>query len=149
LPGRTLWLIHFLDARSADGRVRKYPMMCLGGELYPAHLAIAGQWKVHYFSSAMAEDAGYRAEEEAFLTDPAAVLGERGWRAVEAIRDVLGLDYGGMDFSLNAAGDVLLFEANAAMTIHPPEPSERWAYRRAPIARILDAARNLPSSFLR
>jgi hypothetical protein len=117
--------------------------MMVGGHLYPAHAAISGHWKIHYFSADMAEYPEHRAEDAAFLQDMPAVLGERAVRALEAIRDTLALDYVGIDFGLDREGRVLLFEANAAMTIHPPGPDERWAYRREPVARILDAARRL------
>ena len=143
LPGRKLSLIQYLDARGADGKARKYRVMMVGGHLYPAHAAISGHWKIHYFSADMAEYPEHRAEDAAFLQDMPAVLGERAVRALEAIRDTLALDYVGIDFGLDREGRVLLFEANAAMTIHPPGPDERWAYRREPVARILDAARRL------
>ncbi|HWW81768.1 MAG TPA: hypothetical protein VNY82_19360 [Steroidobacteraceae bacterium] len=57
--------------------------------------------------------------------------------------DWLALDYAGIDFGLDDQGNVLFFEANASMTIHPPAPDERWTFRRAPVARILDAARRM------
>ena len=60
--------------------------------------------------------------------------------ALGGIRDALGLDYAGIDFGLGADGDLLLFEANATMVIAPPDRDERWAYRRAAIGAILDAA---------
>jgi glutathione synthase/RimK-type ligase-like ATP-grasp enzyme len=71
------------------------------------------------------------------------VLGARALSALDGIRARLGLDYAGIDFGLDAHGNVLFFEANASMTIHPPAADERWKFRREPVARILDAARNL------
>jgi hypothetical protein len=56
---------------------------------------------------------------------------------------VLDLDYGGIDFGLSPAGDVLLFEANATMVVNPPDGDERWAYRRAAVTTILDAVRTM------
>ena len=143
LPGDTLALIRYLDASAPDGKIRKYRVMMIDGQLYPAHLAVARQWKIHYFSADMADNAQHRAEDEAFLNDMPAVLGPRAMRALAGIRDRLGLDYAGIDFGLDRQGQVLFFEANAAMTIHPPPPDERWAFRRAPVARILDAARTM------
>jgi hypothetical protein len=143
LPGKNLSLIQYLDARGADGKARKYRAMMIGGQLYPAHAAISGHWKIHYFSADMADHPEHRAEDDRFLRDMPAVLGPRAMRALEGIRDTLGLDYVGIDFGLDHSGNVLLFEANAAMTIHPPGPDERWAYRREPVARILDATRRL------
>ena len=57
------------------------------------------------------------------------------------MRDALGLDYAGIDFALNADGEVLLFEANATMVILPPGPDARWDYRRAAIAKVENAVR--------
>ena len=143
LPGETLALMRYLDASAADGKRRKYRVMMIDGQLYPAHLAVAHQWKIHYFSADMADNAQHRAEDEAFLNDMPGILGPRAMRALEAIRDRLGLDYAGIDFGLDRDGRVLFFEANASMTIHPPPPDERWIFRRAPVARILDAARGM------
>lgn len=59
---------------------------------------------------------------------------------MQALRDIhrtLGLDYCGIDFGLNANGDVVVFEANATMVINPPGPDPRWDYRRTPIARAM------------
>ncbi len=143
LPGRDLLLIQYLDVRDAQGRSRKYRVMMIGGALLPLHLAVSDDWKVHYFTSAMADQPAFRAEEHAFLTDMAAALGPRAMTALEGIRDVLGLDYAGVDFGLSAAGELLLFEANATMVVNPPAPEPVWDYRRAPTLRILAAARDL------
>ena len=143
LPGRELLLIQYLDARDAQRRSRKYRVMMIGAAIFPLHLAVSDDWKVHYFTSAMADQPAYRAEEQAFLTDMAGVVGLRGLSALEAIRDTLGLDYAGVDFGLAADGRILLFEANATMVVNPPAPDPVWDYRRAPTLRILEAARDM------
>jgi glutathione synthase/RimK-type ligase-like ATP-grasp enzyme len=139
LPGDDLLVIEYLDARGKDGNARKYRVMMIGGRIYPLHLAISGHWKVHYFTSDMADKPDHRLEEAHFLSDMRAALGDRAVAALERIRDLLGLDYAGIDFGLGASGDLLLFEANATMVVTPPDPDERWAYRRTAITRILDA----------
>ena len=139
LPGRELTVIEFLNARAADGKVRKYRVMMIGGELYPLHVAISSHWKIHYFTADMAERADHRAEDARFLENIPEVLGPRAMEALAHIQATLGLDYAGIDFGLSATGDLLLFEANATMVVNPPEPGERWAYRRPAVERIFAA----------
>jgi glutathione synthase/RimK-type ligase-like ATP-grasp enzyme len=140
LPGDELLAIEYLDARAADGNARKYRVMMIGGKLFPLHLAISRNWKVHYFTSDMAEQPGHRAEEMAFLEDMGGVLGEKAVAALHAICNALALDYGGIDFALDGEGNVLLFEANATMVIAaPPDHDPRWAYRRGAINTAISA----------
>jgi hypothetical protein len=87
----------------------------------------------------MADKPGHRREEESFLGDMPAALGNKAIAALERIHETLGLDYAGIDFGLNPAGDLLLFEANATMVVSPPDPDERWTYRRTAVSAILDA----------
>jgi len=141
LPGDELLAIEYLDARGRDGDVRKYRVVAVDGTLFPVHLAIAPQWKVHYFSAAMAERPDHRAEEAAFLTNPSAVIGERGLRALRAICATTGLDYAGVDFGLAADGTILVFEANATMAVYAPAAGAEWDYRRAAVERVVAAVR--------
>jgi Flp pilus assembly protein TadD/glutathione synthase/RimK-type ligase-like ATP-grasp enzyme len=143
LPGLSLLAIQQLRATGPDGLARKYRVMLIDGVLYPLHMAASGDWKVHYFTSAMADRPDLRAEEARFLADMPGALGPRAVQALRGIRDRLGLDYAGVDFGLSPAGELLLFEANATMTITPPEADPIWTYRRAPIARALEAAKTL------
>jgi glutathione synthase/RimK-type ligase-like ATP-grasp enzyme len=143
LPGRELTVIEFLDARGAGGKVRKYRVMMIDGRLYPLHVAISSHWKIHYFTAEMAEDANHRAEDAEFLENMPGVLGPVAMQALSRIQAILGLDYAGIDFGLSATGDLLLFEANATMVVNPPEPEERWAYRRPAVARIFAAVRRM------
>lgn len=139
LPGDDLLVIEYLDARGQDGNARKYRVMMIDGRIYPSHLAISKNWKVHYFTSDMADRREYRHEEANFLADMPATLGSKAMAALERIRDRLGLDYAGADFAVGPDGDLLLFEANATMVIAPPGADERWSYRRAAIEKIRDA----------
>jgi glutathione synthase/RimK-type ligase-like ATP-grasp enzyme len=140
LPGEELLAIEYLDASGADGRPRKFRVMMIGGKLYPLHLAISRDWKVHYFTSDMADRPDHRAEEAKFLADMPGTLGAKAMRALQAIQAALGLDYAGIDFGLSGDGDVLLFEANATMVIAKPGDDAHWAYRKDAIDRVLEAA---------
>jgi tetratricopeptide (TPR) repeat protein len=139
LPGDELLAIEYLDARGQDGNARKYRVMMIGGKLFPLHLAISRNWKVHYFTSDMADQPDHRKEEMAFLADMRAVLGDKAIAALNAVCKALGLDYAGIDFGVNARGDLLLFEANATMVIAAPDNDPRWAYRRGAITAVINA----------
>ena len=65
--------------------------------------------------------------------------------SLRRIRDLLGLDYGGIDFCLDPQGNVVVFEANATMIILPPLADERWSYRIAPVERVQRAVREMLS----
>jgi glutathione synthase/RimK-type ligase-like ATP-grasp enzyme len=141
LPGADIYAIAFVDARADDGWVRKYRVAFVDGALYPIHLALAQQWKIHYFSAAMRDHVEHRDEERRFLDAMPEMLGERAMAALAAIAARLGLDYGGVDFGIAADGRLIVFEANATMAIYPPGDDPRWAYRQASIERAIHAVR--------
>jgi tetratricopeptide (TPR) repeat protein len=143
LPGGDPLAIEYLDARGADGMARKYRVMFIDGAAYPLHLALSMDWKVHYFTAAMATDPAFRAEEDRFLCEMPAVVGEHGMVALARVQGVLGLDYGGIDFGLAPDGSLLLFEANATMVVIPPDPDPMWNYRRPAVAAALGAAQRM------
>jgi glutathione synthase/RimK-type ligase-like ATP-grasp enzyme len=140
LPGEgELIAIPYVETRSNDGAWRKYRVMRIDGVLFPLHVAIAHRWDVHYFSAAMRERADYRDEEARFLADPVTAIGTRAWETLGRICGVSGLDYMGIDFGLTADGRPVVFEANAAMTVLPPDPDPRFAYRE-PASSAIGAA---------
>lgn len=143
LPGDELLAIAFIDVRGQDGMARKYRAMFIDGAIYPLHLALSHDWKVHYFSSAMAENDAYRCEERSFLRDMAGAIGARAMNGLAQVQARLGLDYGGADFTVGRDGRLILFEANATMAIVPPPPDPVWDYRREPIARAIQAVRDM------
>jgi hypothetical protein len=139
LPGRDLTVIQYLDARAADGKTQKYRVMMVDGQLYPLHVAISINWKVHYFSAEMAGYPEHRARDAEFLANMPSVIGPSAMRALEEIQKTLCLDYAGIDFGVNEKGEVLLFEANATMAVARPGADKRWDYRRPAVERICDA----------
>ena len=106
------------------------------GELYPLHLAISSDWKVHYGSAQMNE-AAHRAEEERFLSTCRRFLASDTMSALRSIVEAIGLEFGGIDFGVDANGDVLLYESNATMTVVIPEQHDTATYRRLPAERIV------------
>ncbi len=142
LPGETLLAIEFLDTRRSDGAFEKYRALIVGERLYPIHLARSLQWKVHYFSSQVGDERA----ERAFLTDMLSAIGARAVATLERVRAALGIDYGGIDFALDADGNVVLFEANATMNLFDPGPDaapERraaFAAVRSAVTALLDAS---------
>jgi tetratricopeptide (TPR) repeat protein len=143
VPGEELFVIAFHNTRSADGCVRKYRVLFVDGRPLPVHLAISNEWKVHYFSADMTGRADHRAEEARYLADMRGVLGPQALAALEEIGRVLGLDYGGVDFGIDAAGKVVVFEANATMAVYLPAAGEEWAYRRPAYDAVIAAVRKL------
>ncbi len=143
LPGEELIVMQYLDACGADGKSRKYRAMMIDGQVYPLHLAISSHWKIHYFTAEMADNPENRAEDAAFLENMPAVLGPLAMNALKRIQSVLGLDYAGIDFGLNAKGEVLVFEANATMVVIPPDSDEKWSYRVPAWRRVHGAVQKM------
>jgi len=141
LPGPDLFAISYAETRRDDGHWRKYRALFIDGALYPLHLAVARQWKVHYFSAAMAYEPAFRDEERAFLDDMPATLGAAALDALTRIARMLALDYGGIDFALDRDGRVVVFEANATMVITGVDDDPRWSYRKPAMERVANAVR--------
>ena len=127
------------DCRSPDGFHRKYRMIFVNRRPYPYHLAIGRHWMVHHQNTDMAGDPARVAEELAFLSDPAAAIGEPALAAVAEIGRRLDLDYCGVDFTLTADGRVLVFEANATMLTHLEPEDGPFAAKNRFIRPIIEA----------
>jgi hypothetical protein len=137
------YLTAFRDTRSADGHYRKYRMIFVDREPFPYHLAISSQWMVHYFSAEMESHPWKLAEEQRFLQDPTAALGERAMQAIRAITKRLDLDYGGMDFTVLPDGQVFVFEANATMLAHYERNTGLLAHKNPFVRSIAEAFERL------
>lgn len=146
------YLTPFIDYRSDDGYFRKYRFIFVGDEILPYHLAIDSKWKVHHVTTGMANDPRMQAEEQAFLDDPWHVFGASQRAALQSVRDAIGLDYFGIDCSLDRDGAVVVFEVNASMLVHGN--NQRFPYKTKAVERIKRAfhtmlerrARNRPGA---
>ncbi len=143
LPGENLLAIEFLNSQSKDGLFRKYRVMSINGRLYPIHMAISTQWKVHYFSSDMDKSPAYRHEESLFLNDFSTYIGSSALTSLLRISQSIELDFCGMDFGFDSNGNILLYEANATMAINPPSDDAQWDYKRKAIENALKATKNM------
>ena len=129
-----LYVTQFHDFRSHDGRYRKFRVVVVGGEIFLRHCVIADHWLLN---------ARRRASDTEALEVDIFARFERKWapKVRPVFREIaarLGLDYFGVDCSIDDDGRVLLFEANACMNIlknYRPSPN----MFDAPIARIKSA----------
>jgi tetratricopeptide (TPR) repeat protein len=137
------YLTDFCDFRSADGYYRKYRFVFVDRVAFPYHLAIAKQWRVHYWRADMDEAPWMKQEEERFLADPDATFGGARRAAIEAIGRRLDLDYGGLDCGILPDGDIVLFEANANILVHLNDPPDAFPYKHRYVPRIFDAMADL------
>ncbi len=131
--------VPFVDYRSADGYYRKYRVVLVDGVPFAYHLAISPEWMVHYIKTPTASVDWMRAEEERFLREPRAVFAH--WeRTFTDVAGALGLDYAGVDCALMPDGNVLVFEADAALLVHCREPAESYKHQYVPrIFRAVEA----------
>jgi tetratricopeptide (TPR) repeat protein len=141
-PAERFDLTAFVDTRDPDGWYRKYRVVFVDGVAYPYHLAISSSWIVHYWSSAMTEHAWMREEEEQFLCEPRAVFPH--WETTfAALGRAIGLDYFGIDCARTPGGQVLVYEADAAMLVHAHDRRDLFPYREPAVRRIADALEDL------
>ena len=128
------YFIEYADYRSADGFFRKYRFIFVNGEVLPYHLAICDNWKVHHVNTDMANQAWMQDEEAAFLNNPALVFNERHYQALLAIQQHIGLEYFGIDCSVDTHGELLVFEVNASMLVH--DDNAEFSYKDPAVRRI-------------
>ena len=137
-PEGDYYLSDYIDYRSADGYFRKYRLIYIDGQLFPYHLAILNEWKVHYFRTDAANQSWMRREEEAFLNAPNSVFDEARYAQLCQVISETGLDYCGIDCAITPNKEILIFEANAAMLVHD-EKQETYLYKN-PFAKNIKQA---------
>ncbi|MDN4987722.1 tetratricopeptide repeat protein [Bradyrhizobium arachidis] len=145
--GHDRYVIDYIDYRSADGFFRKYRFLFVGEEILPYHLAIGADWKLHRDATDMAQHAWMQDEEERFLRAPGEVFGAAHSQALRVIRDRIGLDYFGIDCSLDPDGRLVVFEVNASMLVHDQNPE--FPYKDPYVNRIKLAFDGMLARFAR
>jgi tetratricopeptide (TPR) repeat protein len=133
----------FVDFRAADGFYRKYRIIMVAGTPYPYHLAVSPNWMIHYYNTPMYETPWMREEEAAYLADFERVFPPALQRALRDIAGAVGLEYFGIDCSIDTQGRLLLFEADPAMIVHAGDDRRLFGYKTPYVHRIFDAFQNL------
>src|SRR5579871_4117225 len=82
----------------------------------------------------MAHQPWMQQEEAAFLSNPVGVFNSAQFKALQDIRERVGLDYCGIDCGLDAAGNIVVFEVNASMLVHAR--NEGFVYKDPAVRRI-------------
>ena len=138
---RPFYLTEFVDYALDSGEFIKMRVQVVDGEIYPNQAYISPDWNVGGFRKVgafMQANPWTIEESRRFCEDPRAYLGADAFAALAAIKDVLKLDYFGIDFSRLRDGRLIVFEANASMQI--PDPgTQKIEHRRPCIDAIIDA----------
>ncbi len=137
LPGEQVLAIEYVDRSGPDGLARKYRMVAVDQRLFAVHAAVSLDWKVHLFGAS--DDPAHREEDRQFLSDPASVLSAGNLETLGAIVATLGLDYAGVDFGIDANDRIVVFEANATMSLKLSDPGKPDDYRSPALMSIFDA----------
>lgn len=128
----------FIDYQGADGLYRKFRVALVDGEPFICHMAISEHWMIHYLNAGMYDDAGKRAEEEAFMANFDAFVA-RHRAALTEIHERSGLDYVCFDGAETPDGQLLVFEIDHVMVVHAMDPVDRFPYKPAHIQRVQTA----------
>lgn len=137
-----LFATEFVDYRSADGWYRKFRVCFLGQSIILRHMIVSEGWNVHGRDRRrlMLQRPDLRDEERSLLEKPRHAFPQSVIDTLRAVRARIPLDYFGMDFGIDADGEVVLFEANATMDFISPITDPEFAYTRQVMPRLRRAA---------
>jgi tetratricopeptide (TPR) repeat protein len=122
IDSKQLYAIQFIDNPLGGGLFRKIRAVVFGDEVILSHVHFSERWNVHRERDATrTADFAVPAAEAAFaqsiLFRPEETLGRTGIAALHAVRERIPLEFYGIDFDILPDGQLVFFEANAAMTI--------------------------------
>lgn len=137
LPDRAYYLIQYHDLADDLGLHRKTRTFCIDGRYYPVASLVHTGWNVHSGDrySVMNKNQDFQQAEQAYLTDMAGWLGSDHVARLEAIREIMGLDFFGIDFYPMPDGRLFIFECNAAMR-HNFDHAGAFPYTRPHLERV-------------
>ena len=142
-PENAFYVARYVDYRGTDGQFRKYRIVLIDGRPYACHMAISGQWVVHYVTAGMRESAAKRAEEARFFATFDDDFASRHRMALRSIAERLELEYAGIDCGETPDGKLLLFEVDSGMTVHSMDPVDLFPYKQPQMAKVFHAFRRM------
>ena len=109
-------------------------MFFIDGNFYPVANLFNDSWNVHSGDhySVMDKTQWMQDEERSFLNDPVSYLGTENFDKLYKIRDLVGLDFFGIDLTMLPDGTLFIFELNAAMR-HDFDHAKNFPYTETPL----------------
>ena len=140
-PGnREYYIIQFQDYRNKRNVFNKIRVFFIDGNFYPVANLFNDSWNVHSGDrySIMDKNQWTQDEEQSFLNDPVSYIGTENFNKLHKIRNVVGLDFFGIDFTILQDGTLFIFELNAAMR-HNFDHAKNFPYTEPHLRRISNA----------
>ena len=137
---REYYIIQFHDCRNAQQTFNKTRVFFIDGEFYPVANLFHDAWNVHSGDryQVMHKTPWTREKEKAFLEDPVSYIGRENYDRLCTVRDVVGLDFFGIDFTILPDGTLFIFELNAAMR-HNFDHARNFPYTEPHLKKISTA----------
>ena len=134
------YIIQFQDYCNGRNVFNKTRVFFIDGNFYPVANLFNDSWNVHSGDrySVMDKTQWMQDEEKSFLNDPVSYLGTANLDKLYKIRDVIGLDFFGIDLTILQDGTLFIFELNAAMR-HNFDHAQNFPYTEPHLRRISNA----------
>ncbi|MDJ0734575.1 MAG: TauD/TfdA family dioxygenase [Nostocaceae cyanobacterium] len=134
------YIIQFHDCRKFENVYNKTRVFFIDHNFYPVAHLFNDSWNIHSGDrySLMNKAPWTQYEEKSFLNDPLSYLGRENFNKLCKIRDLIGLDFFGIDFTILPDGRLFIFELNAAMR-HNFDHAQNFPYTQPHLKRISEA----------
>jgi hypothetical protein len=142
-PEGEFFVSRYVNYQDTDGQFRKYRIVLIAGRPYVCHMAISGNWMVHYMSAGMFESAAKRDEEARFFANFEQDFAVRHSNTLLAIAKRLDLEYVGIDCGETPEGELLIFEVDSGMTVHSMDPPDLFPYKIPQMRKVFGAFREM------
>ncbi len=139
-PDTDYYIIQYHDHPRGPGLYNKTRIFCIDGHYHPVANLFVDDWAIHSGDryAIMDKTPWTQEEERAYLEDHVTYLGTRAYNTLLKLRDIVDLDFFGIDFTLLPDGNIFIFELNPAMR-HNYDHADNFPYTRPHLDRITQA----------
>ncbi len=137
---REYYVIQFHDYSREQNIFNKTRVFFIDGRFYPVANLFNNSWNVHSGDrySIMNKTQWTQGKEQSFLNDPVNYIGSENFEKLCKIRDLVGLDFFGIDFTILPDRTLFIFELNAAMR-HNFDHAKNFPYTEPHLRKISNA----------
>jgi len=134
------YIIQFQNCPIRHNVYHKMRLFFIDGTLYPVANVFNNTWNTHSGDryNVMDKTEWMKAQERAYLGDPCGYLGCENFNRMHTIRDLVGLDFFGIDFTILPDRTIFIFELNAAMR-HNFDHADNFPYTKPYLDNISHA----------